>query len=82
MIWIVKLSDPLMSALRAGIIMILFRLMFTYLTGAEKRLNSPSPGVVPHRGRGDKAGTPFMLPLINAKVTVLFIGTSLNSQVE
>jgi len=48
----------------------------------EKRLNSPSPGVVPHRGRGDKAGTPFMLPLINAKVTVLFIGTSLNSQVE
>jgi hypothetical protein len=32
--------------------------------GAEKRLNSPSPGVVPHRGRGDKAGTPFMLPLI------------------
>jgi hypothetical protein len=34
------------------------------LIGAEKRLNSPSPGVVPHRGRGDKAGTPFMLPLI------------------
>jgi hypothetical protein len=32
--------------------------------GAEKRLNPPSPGVVPHRGRGDKPGTPFMLPLI------------------
>jgi hypothetical protein len=36
----------------------------TLLMGGEKRLNSPSPGVVPHRGRGDKAGTPFMLPLI------------------
>ncbi len=34
------------------------------LMGAEKRLNSPSPGVVPHWGRGDKDGTPFMLPLI------------------
>jgi hypothetical protein len=33
--------------------------------GAEKRLNSPSPGVVPHRGTGDKAGIPFMLPLIS-----------------
>jgi len=24
--------------------------------GAEKRLNSTSPGVVPHWGRGDKVG--------------------------
>jgi hypothetical protein len=35
------------------------------LMGAAKRLNFPSPGVVPHRGTGDKAGTPFMLPLIS-----------------
>jgi hypothetical protein len=38
--------------------------IFQLLMGAEKRLNFPSPGVVPHWGRGDKDGTPFMLPLI------------------